>query len=408
MKNEELKLAFFRNTWIKFLCILFAFIALMFFTNDFGQSDIEKSAIVMALGIDSSDGGVELTTQIAVPQQSESGANTVAVNVESSGETLAEAISDVNSKTGWYPKLVFCNLIIIGEEAMKNDVFQVLDFLLRDEYFYDTALICACEGKARDILKAKSPINDMTSLSIQKVMSDEAKGSGEVPQISFKDFSIGYFSRSSSSYLPYIKSVPMEKPQSGSGSSSSSGEQGASSPESGGQGGEKESTFSATNCMYVKEGRGVAILDKEQTFAFNLVNSKIKKAYFSVETGGETYNLDLSDNSSSVDFSVKNGAPILKIKVSAKARLHDNTLSNSISEITKYDKVKKEITDAAQKKITELILDAYAFSQSSGADVFGVEEMLYKKENKYYQAFKDDVLTRLNLSVEVKIESVVK
>lgn len=129
-----------RNT-VRYYLAIAALLIFFFFSNDFGLIDIQKTAIIMAVGIDREDNTFIVTTQIAVPEASSQGEQAQAVQIESRGDTVADALSQINVKTGWYPKLVFCNLIIIGQEAAKRNVFDALDFFLRDEYMSDGCLV---------------------------------------------------------------------------------------------------------------------------------------------------------------------------------------------------------------------------------------------------------------------------
>ena len=118
-----------RNS-VRYYLILAAIVTFLFFSNDFGLIDIQKTAIVMAVGIDREGPTFILTTQIAVPQSSDQGEQAQAVQIESRGETIADAFNQINAKTGWYPKLVFCNLVVLGEQMIKSNVFDALDFFL--------------------------------------------------------------------------------------------------------------------------------------------------------------------------------------------------------------------------------------------------------------------------------------
>ncbi|MBQ8446489.1 MAG: hypothetical protein IJX31_01785, partial [Clostridia bacterium] len=102
-----------RNT-VRYYILIVAVLAFLFFSNDFGLTDVQKTAIVMSVGIDREENEFILTSQIAVPQSSKQGNASQAVQLVSRGKTVAEAFEQINAKTGWYPKLVFCKLIILG------------------------------------------------------------------------------------------------------------------------------------------------------------------------------------------------------------------------------------------------------------------------------------------------------
>ena len=211
-----------RNT-VRYYLAIAALLIFFFFSNDFGLIDIQKTAIIMAVGIDREDNTFIVTTQIAVPEASSQGEQAQAVQIESRGDTVADALSQINVKTGWYPKLVFCNLIIIGQEAAKRNVFDALDFFLRDEYMSDGCLVATCEGTAKEILNTKTPIDPMSSVAAQKVLSLHAKQVGTAAPNTLREFSMGYFSNSKSSYMPILKP---EKQQESSGEKSGENSEG--------------------------------------------------------------------------------------------------------------------------------------------------------------------------------------
>ena len=79
-----------KNTVRYFLLITFALLFL-FFSGDFGLIDVQKTAIVMAVGVDREDETFIVTSQIAVPQSSKQGKSTETVQIVSRGKTVAQA-----------------------------------------------------------------------------------------------------------------------------------------------------------------------------------------------------------------------------------------------------------------------------------------------------------------------------
>ena len=108
---------------IIYLLVMLALLGL-FFTNDFGIVDIHKTSVIVAVGIDPAGEEVQVTAQIAVPQPSQSGENVQYTEVQGSGLTVADALNEINAKTGTYPKLLFCKLILLGEGCQKNELFK--------------------------------------------------------------------------------------------------------------------------------------------------------------------------------------------------------------------------------------------------------------------------------------------
>ena len=94
----------------------------LFFTNDFGLLDIHKTSLIVAVGIDTDGEEVQVTAQVAVPQPSQSGDSINYVEVQGSGLTVADALNEINVKTGTYPRLLFCKLILLGEACQNEEL----------------------------------------------------------------------------------------------------------------------------------------------------------------------------------------------------------------------------------------------------------------------------------------------
>ena len=436
-----------RNS-VRYYLILAALVTFLFFTKDFGLIDIQKTAIVMAVGIDREGPTFILTTQIAVPQSSDQGEQAQAVQIESRGETIADAFNQINAKTGWYPKLVFCNLVVLGEQMIKSNVFDALDFFLRDEYMSDKCLVAACEGTAKEILNTKTPIDPMSGVAAQKVLSDHAARVGTVASNTLREFAMGYFSYSKSGYLPVLKP---EKQQESSGengggggeqqqSSEGGGEKGAflentplpaaegeqnalkgdrpvpaaggsggSGPSAGGQaagGKEEEKVFSASETALFYDGIYAGKLDQDETFAFSIVKNKLRLASYTPKSDGIPYTLIVKHNLPSLKFSVDdNSMARLKIKLKVTAGLQDTSYGQSIDELANAGKVPPKVFEAAKKDLEQKISQVFEKSRKSRCDVFNVLDRLQKFESDYFPAFREDILDRLIFSVDVTFES---
>ncbi len=94
----------------KIMVVLFLITCLLFFTSDFQLIDIEKTAIIAALGVDLKDNAFEVTAQIAIPQASNDNATNNDAIIVSQGKTIFEAIDNIAITTGWYPNLPFATL----------------------------------------------------------------------------------------------------------------------------------------------------------------------------------------------------------------------------------------------------------------------------------------------------------
>ncbi len=390
------------------------FLTILFFSNDFGLVDIQKTAIVLAVGIDREEDSFVVTSQIAAPSASaDPKASAEAVQVETRGDTVGAAIQKINEKTGWYPKLVFCNLIILGKTATEKNAFESLDFFLRNEYMSDDCNLCCTEGSAGELLSGSSAVEQISSLAISKILSEHSAKLGLVAASNLRDFATHYFSCCGCGYMPIVSQSPLtekdnkeqadgQKEQSGSGKKQGDEGQGGNP---GGEAGGKEQTFTATNTALFSDGIYKGKLTAEETFAFQCIRNDLRLAAFDAEHGGVTYTLLIKKSKASVKFSVDDYAvPRLKISVTVKAGLQDLSSSQTIAEIAAPDKTKEAVLKAAGEKFAKAVRSAFEKSRALNCDIFDVKNRLHKYESAYFSAYKDSVLERLLFSAEAKFE----
>ena len=70
----------------------------LFFSNDFGLTDVQKTAIVMAVGVDREEDTFIVTSQIAIPQSSKQGQSSQAGQLVSRGKTMGEAEAEFDGQ----------------------------------------------------------------------------------------------------------------------------------------------------------------------------------------------------------------------------------------------------------------------------------------------------------------------
>ena len=114
----------------KIIGLLFIFCMVAYFSNDFQLINIEKTAIIVALGIDRADEDLEVSVQIAVPQASNQNSTNSDAILSAKDRTLYGALEKISLQTGWYPKLTFCNLIIMGQDLVKENFTPIIDYIL--------------------------------------------------------------------------------------------------------------------------------------------------------------------------------------------------------------------------------------------------------------------------------------
>ena len=401
------------------------FLTILFFSNDFGLVDIQKTAIVLAVGIDRENDEFIVNSRIAVPSASgDQKAAADSIQVETRGDTVGAAIQDINTKTGWYPKLVFLNLIVLGDTATQKNAFDTLDFFLRYEYMSDDCQVCCCEGKASELLNTETDVEKTPSLAIGKILSEHSATTGLVAVASLRKFAAGYFGVSKSGYMPLLKYVSLSTGKKtdgadslentgesgGAGGSENSGSSGGAS-ESGGAGGASGAgggenagkTFTATETALFADGVYKGKLTKDETFAFLCVGGGVRLAAFDVDYGGVTYTLTIKKSKAKIKFYVDDfAAPRLNVQLDIVAGLQDMSSSQTIVEIAAPEKTKQAVLEEAGKKLKRLVNSTFEKSRAYECDLFGAEKRLQKFERKYFNAYRENLLDRVLFYADVR------
>ena len=398
-----------RNT-VRYYILAVIFLAFLFFSNDFGLMDVQKTAIVMAVGVDREEDGFILTSQIAMPSAGQ-GKSAQTVELVSRGKTVSEAFEQINSKTGWYPKLVFCNLILLGEKTAQDNVFDALDFFLLDEYLTDDCQIAVCNGLAKDILNTSALVDPSSSVAIGKILSSHAERVGTVHPVNLKDFSIGYFGDSRSGLLPVIKTEPQQEEIGGTPPTNASlGKNSSSSSKQGEQGGDEnhnKPVFSARETALFVHGRWKETLSEEETFAVNMAIGKLRLASYSVDVFGETCTLTIKRNNPKLRLIIgKDGKGEVSVSITVTAGIADFSKALGIKELSDVGDVPDGVFAAAEKKLAATLNRVYEKARGVGCDVFGLQERLVKYKQRKYHKYKDVLLDNISFATDIKFRNV--
>lgn len=397
--------------WVYALIILI--LTVLFFTNDFGLVDIRKTSVVVGAGIDVTGNGVRVTAQLAVPQPSESGENTQYTEIEGEGVTVADALREINVKTGFYPKLLFCKLIVLGDSCKEVNIFEVLDYFYRNEYTQLTPLVAMCEGQAGELLGAKMPIGDNATASLERILSDEAKKSGSVSTVNLKEIGESQHSAAASCYMPYVVNMPQGGGQGGSSEGASGGSENGGNSSGGSQSGggatgqnDGDAQFVCNTTAVFRDGMFAGILTEEQSFALNLLTTEIRHAFVPCSVNGSNYTIGMRGCGGGTDLEIEEGEPRLTVSFCASAQIQDVDRPSTPSETANSGKLSDEVLKGCENALKERFGSLIRALQSADCDALGIRNTLMKKHYGSYEKWKDDLLSALQVEYKIKIKSV--
>ena len=419
---------------IKVVAFLVALLFLVFFSNDFGLIDIEKTAIITAVAIDySNEGQYELTAQVAVPEATDSNPENLKAHVTGKGGTMGAAFKDLGDVSGWYPNLNFCNLIVLGEDFKDKNVIEVLDYFGRTLRVQDSALVVYSEGKAKDILNVSSPLDNISSFAIQKILFKNPGFDMEVAKMDIKNFTVGYYSRGGSSFMPVIKTMSEDGDISSGGQGSSNSSQGASngsqemsggnsgssgsssqssssgSSSGGGNSSNQKKYFNAKTTALFKNGIKVGELDQSLTTAYNIITTTFEGSTIEIKDvnyKGENKNflLTVFRNSPKISLTADQNNVNLNVNLDVFCRISDQNTDYAENTLVTNKPLPKEVKEKAERKLSADINNLIEVSKVTGCDFLNLTDKLYRCCYKHYFTHKDTFLSTMKVNVSVTVQ----
>ena len=392
----------------KILITIFVMIFVFYFTTDFSLINIEKTALIVALGIDKGENGYEVTAQIALPEVDNSQATNKESVISASGSTLYEAVTKIGGLTGWYPKLSFCNLIVIGENLLNENVMGLVDFFIRSYKVEDSAILCSAKGTAKELLLSSSPLDNISGLSLSKIFVRDYDGASRIMTTSIKQFSIGYYSKSGVGYMPMVKTIPTDE----SGLGGKTAEAVATSQPSSGSGGKNGNEqqlviYDANTCILFNKGYKIESLNGDEALCFSMLHKHVTEAVFtipSIDDDGKIANISISVHKlkNSLTLKYNGNTPILCGDIKAWLKISDVNAPESVNALSTLGNLNNKVLHDAENFIKNNLLNTFKKTQLVDCDIFEVKNLLYRFQNKYYNRDKLTILSKTQVQFNIK------
>lgn len=395
---------------IRVALILGALLAIFYFSSDFALIDIEKTAIIVAIGIDEGENSrYKITAQIAIPQATDTAAANDDAVVTADGNTVMEGIQNIGAKTGWHPKLSFCSLVLIGRKVAENGVKDVIDYFIVSEKVQNSAIVAMADDKAGEILTSKTPLDAISSFAVSKIVLKSRWMTNTVPNANLRKIALSEYSPSKSSFMPVIKPIKenTKSKEGGSSSITASTKSGGSEDSGGGGGGSggggsggessggsssgkdvPDKVYDASTLAVFSDFKLKGEFDEELTQIFNMLMGPLGESYITLENGDEKTLLALSNGTRSVKVNLDN-KPTIEIKLSFKVEVSDSSEGYSLDKLNRRSVVDEDTITKVADKLNVLLLKLVDKVKESGADALLIRDKIYKYSNSRFEEFKN-------------------
>ena len=172
-------------------------------------TELADLMIMQGIGIDKNEGKYTVTVEILNNEQSgspggDSGSPQKTKVYSAEGETVSQALRKLTTKSGNLPLFAHNRVIIIGEEAAKDDLSDLLDFFERDYDSRPSQVLCVAKSTtAEKIIRAKL-LDDSIKSEILENMLQESNNQSVVPLVRIIDAVNAFKDETASLCLPCI------------------------------------------------------------------------------------------------------------------------------------------------------------------------------------------------------------
>ncbi len=391
----------------KFFLIIFAIVFINFLTLDFLLIDVEKTALIVAIGIDKTNSGYEVTAQIAVPEATNQSTKSNESVIYATGDTLYDAVSDIGSRTGWYPKLSFCNLIILGNKVFEENVMGVVDFFVRSYKVEDSAILCASEKTAKEVLLSISPLDNISSFALTKIFVRDHNSASKILTTSIKDFAKFYYSPCKSGFMPMIKMIDTkDKGNNTSQASSLTSNSGASEQ------GDKNTpvVYDAETCLLFSKGYKTGEISGDECLFYSLFEKSVNEAFFNLEITDEDGNtgkalIGIKRVKSSINLKYDGDTPTLKGDMKLWIQIIDTDFPQSMQQIATIGRLSENMLNKASSYALTTLNSLFEKTTSAGCDIFESKNMLYRFHNDRFEQEQKNFLSKLKCDFTVTCQN---
>ena len=370
---------------IKRVAIVLAVIVVVFVIGaSFKGSNVLDRAIILGLGIDGSvEDGIVLTAEVVSPGNGTEQVGTFSKTVTVKAPTIAEAIQNVAEHTGKEASLGQCVVLVFGQDYYENvDFSDVIEYFINHHSLKESAVICCCEGSAKDLFNNGDALSSSVSLSVATLMLDQAK------KIAVYTTNLLKYARSQSElhctgFLNKIKFVPSENKDS-------------NDPD------KTQGFFSYREYAVFRKNKYVCDIRQDEGQGMSLFFKDVLGETFVAEMDGLTRTLQVSDKSIEQKLTDK-GELEIKIKISVRlGRTDSEEVSGAIS-AQKKKEIDPKVLDEIKKQAISLAEQYLAKQAEYDFDLLKFHEAYRQKEGTTKElAEKPTADIPVKLTIEVK------
>ena len=366
----------------KFILIFIVLISSINLSACWNYKDIETLGIVAGAAIDKDvqNNNYILTIEVANQKSEGKGGQFKSQIIESTGDTVFDAIRNAITKSGKKLFWSHCQVVIVSKDIAREGIIQVLDFFTRhDEIRADVHIIISAANTAEEILKTPVESNDIVSFYLNNTLESYGNVSKSIPneQIQFMN-EISTKTTSATAPVVNIKTYNNKTIPEISGSA----------------------VFKNDKLEYFINGQ-------ESEIAL-MIRDDLKGGLLTLQETNLNANmkitLEILGSKTKINPSIENG--IISMKIDTKMQVEIGELEGSVDFINKDNSkiLKKDIENKIANEIKNLVTKT---QNNSSTDIFDFSGTIQRKMPNYWRKVEgnwDEIYKSLKIQPNVEID----
>ncbi len=378
-----------KKVWFAMICCFCS----CFLTGCWDKQDVTHLGVVSGVAIDRDDNGL---IRVTVDLLNGSPGNTGNVrasgdfHLTACGETAYQAVSNLESINNRMLSWQHNAIVIIGEKALDQSIFDYLDMFLRKD-LRPKALIVVTPGRAFDLIN--TPIGDdwVNSLGLARLLyvngqSHRGKGYG----VSFNDFITASATPQASPYLPILTLQEKEPDKEESAASDS-----ASAP------GQLTEQVALTGFLAFRDGMAVGSLGDVASKGLLWYSGRAENSTLSItDTKGGIFNLEIVKLNMKPKFEVKDDIPTVMVQVDVDSAIVEMVGAEAPKSREDFQMLEENQSYA----MTEILKETLKKSQELHADYLQIGQLARSTNYKWWKTHQDqwvDIFPGVQMEVMV-------
>lgn len=370
--------------------ILIIISLLFLLTGCYNYRELNDLAIVSAIAIDYKLDEFNVTIQIVNPkkQQDVSSANEPEFLIyESSAKTLQSAFRQVVNTSSNRIYGSHLQVLVISEDVATNHMDKILDFFAREpEARSEFYVMIARDNSAKDELSITTPLINLSSTSIMKLIETNNKNLGIAKTVTFNELLNDYLNPYKEISLPSIKII-------GNNIEESESQENLEKTDT-------NSKIEISTTGIFKDKKLIGFLSEDDSIGLNILLNNTDTTMISYKCSDDEFIVsEINSLKSKIDADLKNKK--VDIKISGHSILSEINCNLNIKDDEIIDMIASDINEELRQLVVNSI-NTIQFNYK--IDALNIKDILYKDNPKY---FKDNLNNWSDIYQEIEFNVLV-